>query len=131
MSTRVSVYIATSLDGFIARKEGELDVLDEANAAVPAGEDFGYRAFMDTIDALVMVRYTYEKVMSFGEWPYGSTPALCRATLHKQLSPQGMVRIFPSPGVYPRITRRRSTVLRMHLRHGDQCANFLYYFGTM
>ena len=36
-------------------------------------EDYGYRAFFDTVDALVMGRATYEKVLTFGEWPYGST----------------------------------------------------------
>ena len=40
---KVSVYIATSMDGFIARKDGNLDWLDEANTVVPEGEDCGYR----------------------------------------------------------------------------------------
>lgn len=71
MNPKVSVFIATSLDGFIARKNGELDWLDAANAAVPDGEDCGYHSFMQTVDALVMGRKTYEKVISFGEWPYG------------------------------------------------------------
>ncbi|MCG8456115.1 MAG: dihydrofolate reductase family protein [Holophagales bacterium] len=73
MSIEVSVFIATSLDGFIARKDGGLDWLDEANASVPEGEDCGFREFMDSVDVLVMGRKTYEKVLSFGEWPYGST----------------------------------------------------------
>ena len=76
MNPKVSVFIATSLDGFIARKNGELDWLDAANATVPEGEDCGYRAFMNTIDVLVMGRKTYEKVVSFGEWPYGETPVI-------------------------------------------------------
>jgi len=66
-----SVFIATSLDGFIARENGELDWLDAANATVPEGEDCGYHSFMETIDVLVMGRKTYEKVLSFGMWPYG------------------------------------------------------------
>ncbi|MFC2031324.1 dihydrofolate reductase family protein [Chloroflexota bacterium] len=73
---KVSVYVATSLDGFIARKNGALDWLDEANAAVPAGEDLGFQAFMDSVDALIMGRKTYEKVLSFGQWPYGETPVV-------------------------------------------------------
>jgi len=67
----VSVYIATSLDGFIARNDGTLDWLNEANGAVQDGEDCGFHAFMDSIDALIMGRKTYEQVLSFGEWPYG------------------------------------------------------------
>ena len=73
MNPNVSVFIATSLDGFIARKNGELDWLDAANATIPEGEDGGYQAFMETVDVLVMGRNTYEKVLSFGPWPYGQT----------------------------------------------------------
>jgi dihydrofolate reductase len=70
---KVSVYIATSLDGFIARKDDALDWLDEANATVPEGEDLGYHAFMESVDVLVMGRKTFDKVLSFGQWPYGET----------------------------------------------------------
>ena len=72
MSLRASVFIATSLDGFIARVGGELDWLDVANATVPKGEDCGYHAFMESIDVLIMGRKTYEQVLSFGKWPYGN-----------------------------------------------------------
>ena len=44
-----SVYIATSLDGFIARSDGGLDWLPE-----PGAEDYGYATFMDGVDAIVM-----------------------------------------------------------------------------
>jgi len=71
---KVSVYIATSLDGFIARTDGALDWLDEANATVPTGEDCGFGAFIGAVDILVMGRKTYQQVVSFGQWPYGSTP---------------------------------------------------------
>jgi dihydrofolate reductase len=76
MSIKVSVYIATSLDGFIAKNDGGLDWLDEANTTVPDNEDLGYHAFMDSVDVLIMGRKTYEKVLSFGDWPYGSTPVV-------------------------------------------------------
>jgi dihydrofolate reductase len=76
MSTKVSVYIATSVDGFIARTDGAVDWLKEANAAVPKGEDCGFAKFMNTVDTLVMGRKTYEQVLSFGQWPYGKTPVV-------------------------------------------------------
>jgi dihydrofolate reductase len=76
MSIKVSVYIATSLDGFIARNDGALDWLDKANATVPPGEDLGFSAFMDSVDALIMGRKTYEQVLSFGAWPYSKTPVV-------------------------------------------------------
>jgi len=67
---KVSVYIATSLDGYIARKNGELDWLPQEDDG--SGEDYGYQEFMDSVDVLVMGRNTYEQVLSFGEWPYGA-----------------------------------------------------------
>ena len=76
MSIKVSAYIATSLDGLIARSNGDLDWLDEANAMVPEGEDCGFGAFMSSVDTLLMGRKTYEKVLSFGVWPYGDTPVV-------------------------------------------------------
>lgn len=64
------VFIATSLDGFIARSDGNLDWLMQAQATAPAGEDFGYAKFMAGIDALVMGRRTFETVLGFDPWPY-------------------------------------------------------------
>lgn len=61
------VYIATSLDGFIARRDGGVDWLDPY---VADGEDYGFNAFMDSVDGLVMGRGTFEKVLTFGPWPY-------------------------------------------------------------
>lgn len=69
-----SVFIATSVDGFIAREDGRLDWLDAANANVPPGEDCGYGAFFATVDALVMGRATFETVLGFPEWPYADKP---------------------------------------------------------
>lgn len=71
---KVSVFIATSLDGYIARENGAIDWLESANVAIPKGEDCGYNAFFKSIDALVMGRNSYEKIISFGVWPYGQTP---------------------------------------------------------
>ena len=62
----VSVFIGTSLDGFIARPNDELDFLPPGG-----GEPHGYEEFIATIDALVIGRKTFEKVLSFPEWPYG------------------------------------------------------------
>lgn len=76
MTIKCSVFIATSLDGFIARPDGSLDWLNAANAVVPPGEDCGYEAFMSTVDTLVMGRHTFEQVLTFGAWPYGSTPVV-------------------------------------------------------
>ncbi len=60
------VYIAASLDGFIASPDGELDWLMEI--LNPDGSDYGFADFMSKIDALIMGRKTFEKVLTFGEW---------------------------------------------------------------
>jgi len=62
------VYIATSLDGFIATIQGDLDWLNEIPN--PENSDFGFSEFMQSIDAIVMGRKTFEKVLTFGVWPY-------------------------------------------------------------
>jgi dihydrofolate reductase len=63
-----SVFIATSLDGCIARPDGGLDWLEAVQ--VP-GEDYGYAAFAAGIDTHLVGRATYETVLGFPEWPYG------------------------------------------------------------
>jgi len=69
MSTRprFSAFIATSLDGYIARRDGGIDWL---RVVEQPGEDYGYQAFMSSIDALVMGRKTYDTALGFGDWPY-------------------------------------------------------------
>ena len=63
------VFIGTSLDGYIADKNGDLDWLQAIPN--PEGDDMGYNAHIDRIDALVMGRNTMDMVLSFGiDWPY-------------------------------------------------------------
>ncbi|MFM7444006.1 MAG: dihydrofolate reductase family protein [Tabrizicola sp.] len=62
------VFIATSLDGFIARTDGDIDWL--TSRLVPEGEDFGYAAFQAGLGAIVMGRESFEKVLTFPDWPY-------------------------------------------------------------
>ena len=62
----VSVFVGTSVDGFIARPKGDLDFLPPGG-----GEPHGYNEFIATVDALVIGRKTFETVVAFPEWPYG------------------------------------------------------------
>ncbi|MBI5223710.1 dihydrofolate reductase [Candidatus Micrarchaeota archaeon] len=66
--SRCLVYIATSLDGYIAKKGGELGWLEQFPN--PDGSDFGFEKFIQGIDAIVMGRKTFEKVLEFERWPY-------------------------------------------------------------
>lgn len=76
---KASVYVATSLDGFIAREDGGIDWL-EATQAASGTEDYGYKAFMESVDVLVMGRNTFELALTFGEWPYGDKPVVVLST---------------------------------------------------
>lgn len=62
----VSVFIGTSVDGFIARTNGDLDFLPP-----DGGEPHGYTEFIATVDALVIGRKTFETVLAYPTWPYG------------------------------------------------------------
>jgi dihydrofolate reductase len=64
----VRIFIAASLDGYIAASDGGLDWLNEA--ADPEGGDGGFSDFMKGVDAVLMGRATFETVVSFGQWPY-------------------------------------------------------------
>lgn len=77
---RASVFVGTSLDGFIARANGDLDFLPPGG-----GEPHGYDEFMATVDALVIGRKTYDTVLSFQAWPYSEKPVFVLST--KKLAP--------------------------------------------
>ena len=72
---KASVFVGTSLDGFLARRNGELDFLDAGG-----NEPHGYEEFIATVDALVIGRNTYEIVLGFGTWPYGAKPVFALST---------------------------------------------------
>jgi dihydrofolate reductase len=69
MSIKASVFIATSLDGFIARADGGLDWLS-GGESTSTEQDFGYQEFMDSVDTIVIGRNTFEPVLTFDAWPY-------------------------------------------------------------
>jgi len=75
---KATAFIATSLDGFIARENGDLDWLPAETDA--SGEDYGYGALMTSVDALVMGRRTFEKVLSFNDWPYSNKRVVVLST---------------------------------------------------
>jgi dihydrofolate reductase len=72
---KASVFVGTSLDGFIARLNGALDFLPAGG-----GEEHGYKEFVATVDALVIGRHTYDTVLTFEEWPYGTKPVIVLST---------------------------------------------------
>jgi dihydrofolate reductase len=83
---KASVFVGTSLDGFIARANGDLDFLPPGG-----GEPHGYDEFMATVDALVIGRKTFETVLAFDTWPYGEKPVFVLSTRTLAPAPVGAV----------------------------------------
>ena len=83
---KASVFVGTSLDGFIARANGDLDFLEAGG-----GEPHGYDEFIATVDALVIGRKTFETVLTFGSWPYSNKPVFVLSTRPLAPTPPGAV----------------------------------------
>ena len=64
-------YVAASVDGFIAQRDGGIDWLAEFEST---GEDYGYADFYASVDTLLMGSRTYEQCLTFAEWPYTTKP---------------------------------------------------------
>ena len=81
------VFIATSLDGFIARPDGGIDWLLSRDTA---GEDHGYGTFIADIDGIVMGRGSFEKVLTFDPWPYTKPVVVLSKQLSSSSVPDGL-----------------------------------------
>ena len=82
---KVSVFIATSLDGYIAKPDGDIDWLMDKRYELE-GEGFGYQELYDACDLLVMGRNSFEKVAGFDEWPYPDKRIVVLSRSSKSLS---------------------------------------------
>lgn len=80
----VTLYVAASLDGFIATEDGGVEWLEAYRDESDENGDGGsYEAFFASVDAIAMGSKTYEQVLSFGEWPYGEKPTY--VVTHREL----------------------------------------------
>lgn len=121
MPARTSVFIATSLDGFISRTDGSIDWLMDANGVMPAGEDCGYAGFIATVDRLVMGNNTFRQVLTFDPWPYGELPVVVMS--------RGAVDI--PERLRPTVTCTNESPGELVSRLGDEGARHLYIDGGM
>ena len=125
-----SVFIGTSVDGFIARPDGALDFLPP-----DGGEPHGYSEFFAGVDALVIGRKTFETVLAFPEWPYGNkrvivlsgrpldltkTPAGCVDQMQgspreiiRQLEQRGIRHIYVDGGITIQAFLREGLIQRL------------------
>jgi len=65
LTTKVSAFVANSIDGFIARKDGNIDWLNKPNKQESELQDFGYSNFIKSIEVIVMGRKTFEQFITF------------------------------------------------------------------
>ena len=100
---RTSVYVGTSVDGHIARPDGQVDFLDSAE---PIDDDMGYADFMASIDVLVMGRNTYDWVVDMVttdgviDWPYGEIPVMVLTHRHLDV-PASLVDVVEPTALAP------------------------------
>ena len=80
---QASAFIATSLDGFIARPNNAIDWLEDASS--DATEDYGYEQFIASVGCVVMGRKTFERILTFPEWPYQHQRAIVMSSSLKSL----------------------------------------------
>ncbi|HLR31503.1 MAG TPA: dihydrofolate reductase family protein [Fodinibius sp.] len=77
---KCSVYIATSMDGFIAKSDGDIEWLLRSEYDDAGNLGLVYNEFISTVDAIVMGRHSFEKVLTFDEWYYEGTEVIVLTT---------------------------------------------------
>ncbi|MEJ1224015.1 dihydrofolate reductase family protein [Sediminicola sp. 1XM1-17] len=125
MNKKNSIYIATSLDGFIADKNGGIAWLD--SIAIPENEDMGYLAFMEDIDALVMGRVTFETVLGFDVvWPY-TKPVFVLSNTLKEIPESHQGKAYLVKGTLPVILEQihQKGYKRLYIDGGTTIQSFL------
>lgn len=120
------VFIATSLDGYIARPDGDIDWL--TMRPVPEGEDFGYAAFLDGVGAMVMGRESFEKVLTFPDWPYKTPVVVLSRTPERVVVPEALkasVRVSGKAPVKVLEMLGAEGVTRVYIDGGQTIRSFL------
>jgi len=77
--------MALSLDGFIADEQGGIDWLNDQPEPENPEEDYGFAAFMGTLDGMIMGRNTFDQIMDLKVWIYGDLPVTVLS--HSPLGP--------------------------------------------
>jgi len=120
---KISVFIATSLDGFIARLNGDIDWLVKADDHA----DYGYNAFIATVDCLVMGRNSFEKVLSFPVWPYAGRRVVVLSRTLNTLPEQaaGKVELSAGPAEKLAAQLKAEGLGRIYIDGGKTVQSFL------
>lgn len=125
MEKRNKVFIATSLDGYIADKDGGLDWL--FSIPNPDQVDMGYESFMSEVDAIVMGRVTFETVCGFDcPWPYAKPVFILSASL-ESIPEEFTGKAELVKGTIPKIVEQLNWrgYHRLYIDGGNTIQNFL------
>jgi len=125
MDKKNSIYIATSLDGYIADKNGGIAWLD--SVPIPENEDMGYYKFTEDIDALVMGRNTFETVLGFDvDWPY-EKPVFVLSNSLNEIPESHQGKAYLVKGTMSEILEQihKKRCLRLYIDGGITIQNFL------
>ncbi len=125
MNKKNSVFIATSLDGYIADKNGKIDWLN--SIPNPNNNDMGYVEFINNIDALIMGRTTFETVCGFDvDWPYNKPVFVLSNTLSK-ISEEYKGKAFLIKGTLTEILEQiyQKGCFKLYIDGGTTIRNFL------
>lgn len=114
------VFIATSVDGFIARRDGNLDWL---KAVERPGEDYGYQRFFNSVDALVIGRGTYDVARAFEPWPYAGKR--CVVMTRRAFEPKANEETFSGEPAALLGELERAGVRRVYVDGGAVISQFL------
>jgi dihydrofolate reductase len=119
------VYVGTSLDGYIAGANGELDWL--GHVPIPECNDLGFAAFMERIDAVVMGRRTFETLIGFGVGWHYPRPGIVLSSTLQSLPPEFADRVQLARGSPPEVvaTAKRAGYENLYIDGGNTAQRFL------
>lgn len=126
MKKKNSVFIATSIDGYIADNSGNIDWLHETPN--PGNNDMGYTEFMNTIDALLMGRKTFETICGFDiDWPY-QKPVFVLSNKLKSIPDKYLGKAFLIKGTLQEVLQEihSKNYLRLYIDGGTTIRQFLH-----
>jgi dihydrofolate reductase len=127
--TKIVLYIATSQDGFIADEKGGVDWLPQTPEET-GGQDYGYQAFYDSVDATAIGRKTYEQILGFGDWPYFGKASYIFSRSHME-SPNKEIE-FVAEGICEFIkSLEGKNVKKLWLVGGSELINAFYKQGRI
>jgi len=117
---RISVFIAHSVDGYIATDDDGLDWLD---AAAGEGEDYGFFTFLEDVDVIAMGRSTYDVIKDFPELPYGGRPV--HVFTHQALGPREGFEFYARTPEEAAAAWEEAGVRRVYVDGGSLISQFL------